>query len=95
MLDKLKKKWNVSAIQLVLILCTFAIGGSLCGYAGRQIMQLLPLDKNVLWWVLYIVLVTILWPIAVILVSIVFGQYSFFIRYLTRIGKKMGILKKD
>lgn len=94
MLDKLKKKWNVSGIQLILILCTFAIGGSLCGYAARQIMQLTALDKNVLWWVLYILLVTILWPIAVILVSIVFGQFPFFIRYLSRIGKKIGIIKK-
>lgn len=93
MFDKLKNKWKVSGIQLILILCTFAIGGSLCGYVGRQIMGLLPLDKGVLWYVIYIVLITILWPIAVILVSIPFGQLSFFRNYLGRVAKKLGIKK--
>lgn len=93
MFDKLKNKWKVSGIQLILILCTFAIGGSLCGYVGRQIMVLLPLDKGVLWYVIYIVLITILWPIAVILVSIPFGQLSFFRNYLGRVAKKLGIKK--
>ncbi len=93
MFDKLKNKWKVSGIQLILILCTFAIGGSLCGYVGRQIMGLLPLDKGVLWYVIYIVLITILWPIAVILVSIPFGQLSFFRNYLSRVAKKLGIKK--
>lgn len=93
MLDKLKNKWNVNGIQLLLILCTFAIGGSLCGYVGRQVMGLLPLDKNVLWYVLYILIVTILWPFSVLLISIFFGQFKFFKNYLARVGRKMKIIK--
>lgn len=93
MFENLKKKWKVSGVQLVLILCTFAIGGSLCGYAGRKIMVLLPLDKGVLWYVLYILLITILWPIAVLLVSVFFGQFAFFKNYLKRVGKRLGIIK--
>lgn len=95
MLDKLKKKWNVNGIQLILILCTFAIGGSLCGYVARKLMYLIPLDKGVLWTVVYILLVTILWPMAVLLVSVFFGQFRFFKHYLVRIGKKMGLIKKS
>lgn len=93
MFENLKKKWKVSGVQLVLILCTFAIGGSLCGYAGRKIMVLLPLDKGVVWYVLYILLITILWPIAVLLVSVFFGQFAFFKNYLKRVGKRLGIIK--
>ena len=93
MLDKLKNKWKVGGLQLVLILCTFAIGGSLCGYAGRQILSWTGLEKGVLWVVLYILLITLLWPICVLLISIPLGQFAFFRNYLQRIGRKMRIIK--
>lgn len=93
MFEKLKKKWKVGGVQLVLILCTFAIGGSLCGYAGKRVMSLLPLDKGVLWYVLYVILITILWPIAVLLVSVFFGQFAFFRNYLKRVAKRMRLTK--
>lgn len=85
----LKNKWKVNNLQLILILCTFAIGGSLCGYAARQLLSFLELDKNILWFILYIVFVTILWPVAVILVSIPLGQFPFFKNYLQRIAQRM------
>lgn len=93
MFDKLKKKWNVGLFQLILILCTFAIGGSLCGYVGRKIMLLLPIDKGVLWFIIYIVLITLLWPIAVLLVSVFFGQFRFFKTYLNKLAVKIGLKK--
>ena len=86
MLRKLKNKWKVSGIQVFLILCTFAIGGSLCGQAGRKLLQLFSFTdtSSVWWWVLYILLVTILWPVSVLLVSLPLGQYIFFRNYLAR-----------
>jgi hypothetical protein len=93
MLEKLRNKWKVSGIQLILILCTFAIGGSLCGYAGRKVLSLFPLEKGVLWVVIYIVVITLLWPLAVLLVSIPMGQFPFFKNYLARIGRRMRIIK--
>jgi hypothetical protein len=89
MFDELKNKWKVGGLQLLLILCTFALGGSLCGYAGRKILSLFPLEKGVLWFVIYILLITILWPICVLIISIPFGQFSFFKNYLQRIWKRM------
>ena len=93
MLNKLKTKWNVSGIQLILILCTFAVGGSLCGYAGRRILGLLSLEKGILWWVLYVILITLLWPISVMLVSILTGQFKFFKNYLARMARRMKLKK--
>lgn len=93
MLDKLKKKWNVTGVQLVLILCTFAIGGSLDGYISRRIMTLIPLEKSVLWWVVYIIILTLLWPLCVLLISIFFGQFRFFKNYLARVGRRMKLIK--
>lgn len=93
MLKRLQTKWGVSAIQFVLILCTFAIGGSLSGYGAKKIMALLGMEKSVLWWVIYIVVVSLLWPLCVITVSIFFGQFSFFKNYLKKMGTRMRILK--
>jgi hypothetical protein len=94
MLDKLKKKWKVNGIQLVLILCTFALGGSLCGYLGKNILSATPLDKDFLWYVLYIILVTLLWPLCVLVISIPLGQFTFFKNYLLRVARRLKI-KKD
>jgi hypothetical protein len=91
MLKQLQKKWNVNALQLVLIICTFAIGGSLTGFVGKKIMNELGIGQDWIWAVVYILLITIIWPLAVIIVSIPFGQFSFFIKYIRKIGNKFGI----
>ncbi len=93
MFDRLQRKWKVSGLQVLLILCTFAIGGSLTGYAGKKIMNLLDIDQQWLWVPVYIVIITILWPLAVLLVSVFFGQFRFFTGYLRKIGKRMGFGK--
>ena len=80
MLKRLQEKWKVNALQLVLILCTFAIGGSLTGWAGKKIMNALSINQDWVWALVYILLITIIWPLAVIIVSIPFGQYPFFIK---------------
>jgi formyltetrahydrofolate-dependent phosphoribosylglycinamide formyltransferase len=85
MLEKLKQRWKVNNTSLFLIICTFAIGGSLCGYLGRKILELLGLEKDALWVAAYIVLLTITWPLCVLLVSIPFRQFSFFSNYLYKI----------
>ena len=94
MFERLQKKWKVGGLQLALIISTCAIGGSLTGYVGKKIMNVLPISEDWLWAVVYILLVTIIWPMAVLVVSIPFGQFRFFIRYIRKIGEKMGLVKK-
>jgi formyltetrahydrofolate-dependent phosphoribosylglycinamide formyltransferase len=95
MFERLQKKWKVGATQLLLIICTFAIGGSLTGYIGKKLMNLLSLERGALWLIVYILLVTLLWPLSVLLVSIFFGQYRFFTQYLRKMGQRMKIIKKN
>lgn len=95
MFNRLQKKWKVNGLQLALVLCTFAIGGSLTGYAGRRLMGLLDIGPSWLWIVVYIVLITLLWPMAVLLVSIPFGQFRFFINYLRKIGRRVGVGRRE
>jgi len=88
MFDRLKKKWNVNGLQLTLILCTFAIGGSFTGYTARKILGLAEIEPRWLWIIIYILLLTIIWPVAVYLISFPFGQSRFFTSYLKKIGKR-------
>jgi hypothetical protein len=93
MFERLQNKWKVSGLQLTLILCTFAIGGSLTGFVGKKVMNALAIQQDWLWAVIYILLITIIWPLMVLVVSVFFGQFRFFIRYIKKIGSKMGIGK--
>jgi formyltetrahydrofolate-dependent phosphoribosylglycinamide formyltransferase len=89
MLDRLQKKWKVNGFQLILILCTFAIGGSLTGWLGKKIMNTLAIENRVGWLIIYIVIVTLIWPLAVLVVSILFGQFRFFTGYLKKMGRRI------
>jgi formyltetrahydrofolate-dependent phosphoribosylglycinamide formyltransferase len=89
MLEKLKQRWNVNSINLILIIFTFALGGSLCGYVGRQLLGLIIIDKDILWAIAYVILITLLWPFCVLTISIPFGQFYFFKKYLAKIWIKM------
>jgi len=94
MFEKLKQRWKVNGVNLVLIIATFALGGSLCGYAGRKVLMLTGLEKGAFWIILYVLLVTLLWPLCVLLISIPLGQFSFFKGYLTKVWGKMSGRKK-
>lgn len=89
MFKKLQRKWGVNAGRLFLILFTFALGGSLCGLAGQKIMGITGLEKNVVWFILYIIIVTIIWPLCVLIISIPLGQFLFFKRYLNKMRNRI------
>ena len=93
MFERLQQKWKVNGLQLFLILCTFAIGGSATGFVGKKIMNWLAISQDWIWAIVYILLVTIIWPMAVIIISIPFGQFKFFTNYTKKLGQKMGIIK--
>ncbi len=95
MFKRLQQKWGVSGGRLFLILCTFALGGSLCGWTGRKILSLTGLERGAVWVGVYILLITILWPLAVLLVSVPLGQTRFFLGYLRRVGRKLAGRKKE
>jgi formyltetrahydrofolate-dependent phosphoribosylglycinamide formyltransferase len=90
MFEKLKQRWSVKGVDLVLIIATFALGGSLCGYTGRKLLGLTEIDKGLFWVVLYILLLTLLWPLCVLLVSIPLGQFWFFKKYIAKIFGRFG-----
>ena len=92
MFERLQKKWKVSSVRFVLILFTFAAGGSLTGYAGRKLMPIFSIQQKWLWVLVYIMIITLLWPLAVLLVSVFTGQFRFFVKYIKKIGARIGIV---
>ena len=88
-INKLQQKWGVGPVQFWLIMTTFALGGSLSGYLNKQILNLVFLEKNAAYWLIYPLLLTILWPFSVILVSFVTGQFAFFKGYLGRMWGRL------
>ncbi len=91
---RLQQKWNVNPIQLALILVTFAVGGSLTGQVGKYAMDALNVEGAWYWGFLYLLIVTALWPIMVLLVSLPMGQFRFFLNYIGKLAQKMGLRKK-
>lgn len=89
MFKRLEQKWGVSAINLVLILITFALGGSLCGYLAKKLLNLFAIQNDFYWVLVYIIAVTLLWPVCVIFLSLFTGQFAFFKKYLSRIWSRM------
>jgi hypothetical protein len=88
MFKRLKTKWGVSWLNFTLIFCTFAIGGSLTGYVTRKLFKLTSLEPGLVKGVLYAVVLTIIWPFMVLLISVFFGQFSFFKAYVGKLIKK-------
>lgn len=95
MFQKLQRKWKVNGTSLLLILVTFALGGSACGMVGRKLMTFTGIEKGWLWALVYIIVLTIIWPICVLLISIPLGQFSFFKKYIRKLlGRLSGNRQK-
>jgi hypothetical protein len=96
MFDKLQKRWKVGGFQLFLILCVFAITGTTTAYISKQITTWLDVEKfSFFYWLLKIVILLFGYQIIILLVSIPFGQFSFFWNYEKKILRKMGLMKKE
>jgi formyltetrahydrofolate-dependent phosphoribosylglycinamide formyltransferase len=97
MLEKLKKKWKVSGTQLLLILCVFAVTGTATAYISKAITGWVGLTpQSPLIWraTLRGVILFFGYQVLILVVSIPFGQFSFFFNYEKKILRRLGLLKK-
>ena len=88
-IQNLQEKWKVGGSQFWLIMLTFALGGSLSGRLCSFLLNLVFLEKNWAFWLVYPLFLTILWPFSVLFVSFFTGQFRFFKGYLGRVGAKV------
>ena len=73
----------------MLILITFATGGSLTGLTGKKLMAFTEIENDILYLLTYILIVTLVWPFMVLAVSLPLGQFLFFKTYIGKLGSKM------
>ena len=82
MLQKLKSRWQIeSNYQLILILITFSVTGSLSVMVRRPIFEYLDIDATTSLWVkipMSLLIITPSYQILLIIVGSILGQFKFF-----------------
>ena len=90
MFEKLKEKWKVNNLDLVLILVVFALTGSSTVWLTAKITGWLKLDSSSpLYWLLKISMLAFGYPIILIVLSIPFGQFRFFSGFLNKTWRRI------
>jgi hypothetical protein len=98
MFENLKKKWKVDNKQLILILCTFAVTGTLTAYISRSITTWVGFTDETFWGLKFILRLFILlfgYQVIILIVSFFFGQFRFFWNYEKKILRWMGVMRKS
>lgn len=97
MFEKIKQRWKVGTFQFILIICVFAITGSLTAYISRYVTNWVGLSAESALWKRALLRGSVLlfgYQVLILLVSIPFGQFSFFWSYEKKILLRMGIWKR-
>ncbi len=95
-MDKLKRRWNISSnTQLVLILLVFTINGSLSGIITKPILSFIGVSREnipfIIYWLLYFLAISVIYYTLLIIISKIFGQYSFFKDFAKRSLSPFGL----
>lgn len=96
MFEKIKQRWKVGTVQFILIICVFAITGSLTAYISRYITGWIGLTPESALWKRALLRGSVLlfgYQFIILLVSIPFGQFNFFWNYEKKILRRMGLIK--
>ena len=78
MFERLKAKWKVNGTQLFLILCTFAVTGTLTAYISRSITSWVGFNEETFWlWKALLRIVVLLFGYQVIILVVSFFLDNF------------------
>ena len=98
MFEKLRKKWKVeSGRQFALILCTFAVTGSLTAWISREATDWVGLGAGDPWYLRLLLRLFILvfgYQFIILAVALCFGQFRFFWNYEKKILAWMGLVRR-
>jgi formyltetrahydrofolate-dependent phosphoribosylglycinamide formyltransferase len=96
MFQSLKDRWQVNNKQLFLILCTFAITGTLTAWLARSVTEWLSIDTyRLLCWLTEIVIIIFGYQVIVLIVGFSLGMLPFFWKYEKKILRRFGLIKKE
>ncbi|MEO5648780.1 MAG: phosphoribosylglycinamide formyltransferase [Ginsengibacter sp.] len=96
MLNRLKKHWEVKSGGLILILCTFAITGTVTAWLSKKVAEWLLFDKyGLAWWASKVIVLIFGYQVIILIVGFCFGMFPFFWKYEKKILKRFGFMKKE
>ena len=98
MFEKLKQRWKVNSVDLILILCVFAITGTTTAYISKVVTGWVGLTPESPLWQragLRGLVLIFGYQAILLLVSIPFGQFPFFWNYEKKILRRMGFMKPE
>jgi len=93
---KLYKRWGVTERwQLIAMFLVFAVTGSSAGRLSDPLMDLVGLNKEQisgwLYWPVRILLIFPIYQILLVIFGWIFGQYTFFKHFATKMASRMGL----
>lgn len=97
MMNKLKRRWNISSnFQLIVIFTVFAVTGSLSIKVAKPLLHVLGVDglKSAWPWLYWIIRILIIFPVYQILlvcIGFLMGQFRFFWNFEKKLLRRMGI----
>lgn len=95
-LQKLQKRWGVSATQVLIILIVFALTGTTILFIKTPILDFIigEHEKNWIHSLIYFVLILPLYNIFLLIYGAIFGQFKFFWEYEKKFFKRIYSGKK-
>lgn len=96
MLDKLKQRWGINSnLQVLKIFIVFGITGSTAAWISDPICDFFGIStenlNTVFYWVVRIVLITIVYKFILIFVAFLFGEFNFFWNFIKKFLSRLGI----
>ena len=96
MLDKLKHRWGINSnLQVLKIFIVFGITGSTAAWISDPICDFFGIStenlNTVFYWVVRIVLITIVYKFILIFVAFLFGEFNFFWNFIKKFMSRLGI----
>ena len=96
MLDKLKHRWGINSnLQVLKIFIVFGITGSTAAWISDPICDFFGIStenlKTVFYWVVRIILITIVYKFILIFVAFLFGEFNFFWNFIKKFLSRLGI----
>lgn len=96
MLNKLKHRWGINSnLQVLKIFIVFGITGSTAAWISDPICDFFGIStenlNTVFYWVVRIVLITIVYKFILIFVAFLFGEFNFFWNFIKKFLSRLGI----
>ncbi|WP_196889374.1 DUF6787 family protein [Aureivirga sp. CE67] len=94
-MEKLKERWGIkSNLQIILIMCAFAVNGSLAVKLADPVTNFFGLYRGVtnpfIYWPFRILLIFPIYQFTLVFVGACFGQYRFFWNMEKKMLKRIG-----